>query len=191
LKTAGEFERIDIFLRAFQAAGGALSGPGVLLGPGDDAAVLAGGAPLAVTTDALMENVHFRRDWSSWEQVGHKALAVNLSDLAAMGARPLAFTCAVGLPATFGVADLEALARGMGALASRSGAILVGGNFTAAGEISITITAFGTTRHGRVTPSFSSAMSGRRPPSFAHFAPDSACRPGGARSSHRSRSPRG
>jgi len=139
----GEFERIDLFLRAFEAAGGATHGRAVLLGAGDDAAILAPGPALAVTTDALVEDVHFRRQWATWAQIGHKALAVNLSDLAAMGARPSAFVCALGLPPEVDDQALAEMAGGMGKLAARFGAILAGGNFSRARETSVTITAFG------------------------------------------------
>jgi thiamine-monophosphate kinase len=140
---SGEFERIDGFLRAFREAGGVSSGPEVPLGPGDDAALVSVSGPLAVTTDAVIEDVHFRRAWATPGQIGHKALAVNLSDLAAMGARPVAFTCALGLPGDVDDAFLHELARGMGRVASRHGAVLAGGNFSRARELSVTITALG------------------------------------------------
>jgi len=97
---------------------------------------------LCVTTDAVVEGVHFSRPAFSLEDVGHKALAVNLSDLAAMGARPLWFTCAVAAPA-LSLAEARGLARGMGRLAAAHGCALVGGNFTRARELSVCITAAG------------------------------------------------
>jgi thiamine-monophosphate kinase len=139
----GEFERIDLFLQAFRDAGGRTSSPSVMLGPGDDAAIFQSRLPISVTTDALFEDVHFRRGWGTWEQVGWKSLAVNLSDLAAMGARPLAFTCAIGHPTEFEESVLIEVAQGMGRLASQHGATLIGGNFSRAKELSLTITAFG------------------------------------------------
>ena len=142
-----EFRFIDHFLGAFREAGGQTSGGEVLLGPGDDAALLSLTAPLAITTDALVEGVHFRRDWATWRQVGHKALAVNLSDLAAMGARPVAFLCALAIPRDMDETALLELARGMAPLAARHGARLCGGNVTRASELSITITALGVTKH--------------------------------------------
>jgi len=139
----GEFDFIDRFLAAFAEAGGELSGREVLLGPGDDCALLASPAPLAITTDAVVEGVHFRRDWASWAEIGHKALAVNLSDLAAMGARPVAFLCALAVPRELDEAALLELARGMAPLARQHGAVLCGGNVTRATQLSITITALG------------------------------------------------
>lgn len=139
----GEFELIQRFTDAFVRAGGALANERVVLGPGDDCAVLGGGGPLAITADVVVEDVHFRRSWFTWEELGHKALAVNLSDLAAMGARPVAFTCSLALPANVSAEDLDALAKGMGRLASRYDTALAGGNFTRAGELSVNITAIG------------------------------------------------
>lgn len=145
MSRTGEFGRIALFLKAFQAAGGALTSDRVPLGPGDDAAIVAPQRPLAITTDALVEDVHFRRRWATWEQIGHKALAVNLSDLAAMGATPTAFTCAFLLPDDVDDAALAGLGRGMAALAKQHGVVLAGGNFSRARDLSITITALGET----------------------------------------------
>jgi thiamine-monophosphate kinase len=133
----GEFSLIERFLEHFPRAR-------VPVGPGDDCAVLAPtrGA-LCVTTDAVVEGVHFTRAWFSPEDIGHKALAVNLSDLAAMGATPRWFLCALALPRDFPERELRGLARGMSALAREHRIALVGGNFTSASELSITITAAG------------------------------------------------
>jgi len=133
----GEFSLIERFLAFFPRAR-------VPVGPGDDCAVLAPtrGA-LCVTTDAVVEGVHFTRAWFSPEDIGHKALAVNLSDLAAMGATPRWFLCALALPRDFPERELRGLARGMSALAREHRIALVGGNFTSARELSITLTAAG------------------------------------------------
>jgi thiamine-monophosphate kinase len=137
VKAAGEFALIDDFLAAFPRAR-------VMLGPGDDCAVLAPGRrPLCVTTDALVEDVHFTRAAFRPADIGHKALAVNLSDLAAMGAAPRWFVCALALPRAFPRAHLRGIARGMSALARASGIQLVGGNFSAARELSLTLTVAG------------------------------------------------
>jgi len=133
----GEFDFIRRFLAHFPRAR-------VPVGPGDDCAVLAPqrGAQ-CVTTDAVVEDVHFTRAAFSPEDIGHKALAVNLSDLASMGAAPRWFVCALALPRDLPVRELSGLARGMAALASAHGIALVGGNFTSARELSVTITAAG------------------------------------------------
>lgn len=101
-----------------------------------------------MTTDAVFEGVHFKRPFFSFEDIGHKALAVNLSDLAAMGARPSWFVCAIAAP-ELEAAEVRALAKGMGALAKTHGIALAGGNFSRAAELSITITAAGTVEPGR------------------------------------------
>ena len=112
------------------------------LGVGDDCALLAPapGMQLAVSSDMLVEGRHFFADVSP-ERLGHKALAVNLSDLAACGARPLAFTLALALPRV-DAPWLEAFARGLLALADGHGCELVGGD-TTQGPLNICITVFG------------------------------------------------
>jgi thiamine-monophosphate kinase len=90
-----------------------------------------------------VEDVHFTRAHFSPEDIGHKALAVNLSDLAAMGAKPAWFLCALALPADFSQAHAVRLARGMAQLARESRIALVGGNVTRARELSVTLTVAG------------------------------------------------
>jgi thiamine-monophosphate kinase len=134
----GEFASIEAFVAEFPR----LRSP---FGPGDDAAVVPSfPGRLCVTTDAVVEGVHFRRTDGPLEDVGHKALAVNLSDLAAMGARPRWFLCALAAP-SLTRAEARALGRGMAALARRHRMALVGGNVTGALELSVTLTAAGTT----------------------------------------------
>jgi len=125
----------------------------VLTGIGDDAAVLAPARGMVeiVTTDALVEGVHFRREWSSAQDIGHKALAVNLSDLAAMGATPRAALLSLTLPATFPLDDFDALLDGFLALAARTKTPLVGGNISrSAGGLHIDVTVTGAVRPRRV-----------------------------------------
>ena len=112
------------------------------LGVGDDCALLAPapGMQLAVSSDMLVEGRHFFADVSP-ERLGHKALAVNLSDLAACGARPLAFTLALSLPRV-DEAWLAGFSRGLLALADAHGCELVGGD-TTQGPLNICITVFG------------------------------------------------
>jgi thiamine-monophosphate kinase len=120
--------------------------PTVLVGPGDDAAVLAPvrNERLVVTTDAVVEGVHFSRAFSTPTDVGHKALAVNLSDLAAMGATPRWALLSLVLPGGWPVADVEALVDGVAALARRHGVSVVGGNLTRTdGALIVNITAGG------------------------------------------------
>ena len=118
----------------------------VLVGPGDDAAVLAPGRNerLVVTTDAVVEGVHFSRAYSSPADIGHKALAVNLSDLAAMAATPRWALLSLVLPGSWQVTDVEDLVDGLAALASRHGVTVVGGNITRTdGPLVIDVTAGG------------------------------------------------
>jgi thiamine-monophosphate kinase len=116
----------------------------VTIGPGSDCAAVkvARGQQLVSTTDALIEGVHFDWRWFTPAQVGHKALAVNLSDLAAAGAAPRWFLCALGIPSGES-ARSAGIARGMARLAQLHGCALIGGNVSAAREWSITITALG------------------------------------------------
>ena len=137
-----EFSLIDAFRAHFD-----LSGHGVSLGSGDDCAVLAPspGMEICATVDAAVEGVHFSsRTFEDWE-IGHKALAMNLSDLAAMGAAPRWFLCSVAAPPDEEnlFQRLSNIACGMGKLARKSGAVLIGGNFTHADVLSIHITAMG------------------------------------------------
>ncbi len=119
-----------------------------VLGIGDDCALIqpGPGMQLAVSTDALVEGRHFLSTVAP-ERLGHKALAVNLSDLAACGAKPLAFTLALALPRvdeTF----LAGLACGLFALADAQGIELVGGD-TTAGPLNLTLTVFGEVPEGQ------------------------------------------
>jgi thiamine-monophosphate kinase len=141
----GEFEIIALFTHALPRAG-----RGVVVGPGDDAAVLRPppGEELVVTVDAVVEGVHFD-DRSTPADVGWKALAVNLSDLAAMGARPFAALVALGLPRNLGIPVVRGLARGLGACARQHRIAVVGGNVTRAGALSLTVTVLGTLPEGR------------------------------------------
>lgn len=116
--------------------------PGVLAGIGDDCALLqaAGGEALAVTTDTLISGRHFPERTAAFD-IGWKALAVNLSDLAAAGAEPRWFTLALTLPAV-DAEWLKGFAEGLGTLARQQRIALVGGD-TTRGSLSITITAMG------------------------------------------------
>src|SRR5882672_4597944 len=99
-----------------------------LLGPGDDAAVVA--APdgrVVASTDVLVEGRHFRRDWSSAADVGHRAAAANLADIVAMGAVPTALLIAFCGPPDLEVRWAEELTDGLVAEAARAGAAIVGG----------------------------------------------------------------
>jgi thiamine-monophosphate kinase len=124
----------------------------VLVGPGDDAAVLTPvrNECLVVTTDAVVEGVHFSRAFSTPADIGHKALAVNLSDLAAMAATPRWALLSLVLPGSWLVADVDALVDGVSALAGRYGVSVVGGNITRTdGPLVVDVTAGGDVRSRR------------------------------------------
>ncbi len=116
----------------------------------DDAAVLRPpeGQEIVLSCDTIVEGVHFLAD-DPPGSIGHKALAVNFSDLAAKGARPYVYLLALALPAKPEPPWLEAFAAGLGALQRRAGASLVGGDTTRTpGPLSITVTALGLVPHG-------------------------------------------
>ena len=151
----GEFELIERYFRRGPADRG---GDAVLLGIGDDCALLQAPSPgqvLAVSSDMLIEGRHFFAG-SDPGSVGHKSLAVNLSDLAAMGAQPLGFTLAIALPA-LDEAWLDGFCRGLFALADRFACALVGGD-TTRGPLAISITVF-----GQVPPGQALRRDGARP----------------------------
>jgi thiamine-monophosphate kinase len=119
---------------------------GVTLSIGDDAAVLVpGAAPLVWTVDAMVEGVHFRRAWLSFEEMGWRSLMAAASDLAAMGAAPRGVLSALVLPGDVGDDDLEALARGQADAARELGTAVIGGNLSGGSELSITTTVLGET----------------------------------------------
>jgi thiamine-monophosphate kinase len=121
--------------------------PGLKLGIGDDAAVWAPTPATwnVITTDALIENVHFRLRTTSWYDLGWKSLAVNLSDAAAMGARPRYAVVSLGVPGDVAVAAVEEFGRGLADVGARYGTALVGGDTVAAPCTTISVTVVGET----------------------------------------------
>ncbi|HEV2891332.1 MAG TPA: thiamine-phosphate kinase [Frankiaceae bacterium] len=113
-------------------------------GPGDDAAVVAvPDGRVVATTDVLVEGRHFRLDWSAPYDVGRKAAAQSLADVAAMGARPVALLVGFGAPGSFVADDAVALARGLADEAAACGASVVGGDVVAAPAVVVSVTALG------------------------------------------------
>lgn len=151
LREIGEFALIARIEALARVAFAGVRVPSVVLGIGDDAALLRlrPGEAVVVTTDALVEGVHFDFAQETPRVAGRRALAANLSDLAAMGARPLGFVVALAAPAATPVAHALGLARGMLDLALRFECPLVGGNVARASEISLAITVLGAVRRGR------------------------------------------
>jgi thiamine-monophosphate kinase len=144
---AGEFGLIEAIRRA--AGGGGRAG--WRLGIGDDAAILRvpAGRELVATVDALVENVHFRWSTTDARSLGHKTLAVNLSDVGAMGARPVGCLLVLGVPAGGDGVHLEGFFDGLLRLARRARCPLVGGDTVAAPVWTLSLTAFGTVARGR------------------------------------------
>ncbi|PZG13268.1 thiamine-phosphate kinase [Micromonospora craterilacus] len=119
-------------------------GSTVLLGPGDDAAVVAApDARVVASTDVLVEGRHFRRDWSGAYDIGRRAAAANLADVVAMGATPTALLVALCVPADLSTGWVEELADGLGAEAASVGASVVGGDMSASPTLTIAVTALG------------------------------------------------
>src|SRR5580704_16610204 len=134
----GEFGLIAALAARLPAA------PGTLVGIGDDAAVLA--APdgrVVASTDLLVENRHFRRDWSSAREVGGKAAAQNLADIAAMGAVPTALLVGLATPGDLPVVRAEDLAAGLAQECARVGAAVAGGDISAGPVLMLAVTAVG------------------------------------------------
>jgi thiamine-monophosphate kinase len=127
-------------------------GEGVVRGIGDDAAVLrpSPGMVLLVTTDLLLEGVHFRLEFTDPYRLGQKALAVNLSDIAACGGRPTAFLVSLAIPPETEVAAVQALYKGMMEQAHTYGVSLIGGDTSRAERLLISVTMIGEAEEGKI-----------------------------------------
>jgi thiamine-monophosphate kinase len=118
--------------------------PSAVVGVGDDAAVLAvPDGRVVASTDLLVEGRHFRRDWSGPQDIGAKAAAQNLADIAAMGAMPTALLFGLAIPGDTTVAWVLDVTRGMAAECGRAGAAIAGGDITSADAVMFGITALG------------------------------------------------
>jgi thiamine-monophosphate kinase len=134
----GEFELLAKVRERLPAAGGR-----VRIGSGDDAAVTVPGGATATSVDALVDGVHFRREQLTPAQIGHKALATALSDLAAMGAEPGEAYVALGAPEDLGESECLELVDGIVALAAATGTTLAGGDLTRAPVLTLAVTVVG------------------------------------------------
>src|SRR5262249_50712696 len=147
VRDVGEFGLIEALRQALPKK--VVESRRLRVGIGDDAAVWhqPRDESVLVTTDSLVEGIHFRLDWPDWRSLGHKALAVNVSDIAAMGGVPKLATVTLGLRGTERVADLQSLYRGLGALAAKQNMLVAGGDLVASPHcLAIHVTAIGTTR---------------------------------------------
>ena len=126
--------------------GALVAGENALVGPGDDAAVVSvSGNSFVVTTDTMIEDHDFRLDWSTGFDLGFKAIASNVADVAAMGAVPIALTVAIALPGSTDIKFLEDFADGLnaGIEALAPGAAVVGGDLASSDKVFISVTAHG------------------------------------------------
>ena len=138
LEQLGEFAVIDRLVR------GRRQPAAVAVGPGDDAAVVsAGDGRAVVSTDVLVQDRHFRLDWSTPHDVGRKAIAQNAADIEAMGARATAFVVGFGAPGDTPTAQVDALVDGMWDEAGRIGAGIVGGDLVSCPQWVLSVTVLG------------------------------------------------
>lgn len=141
VKEVGEFQLIEKLAAAVAGSGT----DRLKLGIGDDAAVWSPrpGRDLVASTDMLVENVHFRLDWSDWRSLGYKALAANLSDVAAMGAVPRVVLVSLGLRGSERDREIIELYQGMQELAHPCGVSIAGGDISSSTALTIAITVIG------------------------------------------------
>ncbi|OBH73038.1 thiamine-phosphate kinase [Mycobacterium mantenii] len=138
LRQLGEFAVIDRLVRGREQPSA------VVLGPGDDAALVSAGDGRAlVSTDMLVQDRHFRLDWSTPHDVGRKAIAQNAADVEAMGGRPTAFVVAFGAPGDTPAPAVDALVDGMWDEAHRVGAGIAGGDLVHCPQWVISVTVLG------------------------------------------------
>ena len=123
----------------------------VLLGVGDDCAAVTLPGTTVLTTDAMVEGVHFRPEWTTLTTLGEKAFAINASDIIAMGGEPTFALLSLGVPQETEVEDLDTFFDGFLRAANDCGATLIGGNMSAAPCLMISVTLMGQTSHGVIT----------------------------------------
>lgn len=122
----------------------------VEIGPGDDAALLrAPDGRVLVSTDVLVEGVHFRTDWATGEQIGRRAALAAMADIAAMGGSTTALVVGLSAPADTPVELLLALGKGLHEAAEEAGAAVVGGDVTKSGVLTVSVTVLGDLRGAR------------------------------------------
>ena len=157
----GEFALIETLI------GGLTSTPGVLIGPGDDAAAIATSGTLLSSVDVLVEGVHFRRDWAEAGDVGRKSVAVNVADIEAMGGRAVGMLVGFSSPGDLPVAWAREFAAGLQTECAAAGVALLGGDVTRARDVTVAVTVLGVTdgvepvRRGGAQPGDVVALIGR------------------------------
>ncbi len=172
--TVGDLGEVALIAAVLDRLG---SSDTLLLGPGDDAAVVAAAdGRVVATTDVLVEGRHFKRDWSTGTDVGVRAAAANLADIAAMGAVPTALLVGLAVPPDLPVQWALELADGLGEEAARAGAAVAGGDLVRGDLITIAVTALGSLEgrapvtRGGARPGDLVAVAGRLGWSAAGFA---------------------
>jgi thiamine-monophosphate kinase len=145
LAEVGEFALLEALRSLF------VPSAAVLVGPGDDAAVVSAERSVLVSTDMLVEGRHFRRDWVDAADVGHRAAAASLTDIAAMGGVTTGLVVAFAAPGKLPAQWALDLAAGLADEASFAGAAVVGGDVTESDAVIVAVTALGATSHAPVT----------------------------------------
>jgi len=155
--TVGEVGEFEVIARITARLGQAKH---VILGPGDDAAVIAAAdGRVVATTDLLVEGRHFRTDWSSGYDIGRKAAAQNLADIAAMGAVPTALLVGLACPPATAVDWIDLLTDGLRDESALTGAAVAGGDVVRAEQVMVAVTALGDLQ-GRAPVTRSGARAG-------------------------------
>ncbi len=153
LADVGEFGLIERITRDLT------TGPQVSLGPGDDSAVLSVDGSLVISTDVMNENVHFRNDWSSPADIGHRCVAAAVADIEAMGATPTAILIALSMPKTLPLDWVTKFTEGVQEETDAASVSLVGGDISHSELISVAVTTVGQTS-GRSVIKRSGAQAG-------------------------------
>jgi thiamine-monophosphate kinase len=148
----GEFGLIDLLAKMIKNAGvDRLGDDRPIIGIGDDAAAWRGDDSIQLATvDTVVQDVHFSLKTTTWQELGWKSLAINLSDIAAMGGTPKYTLVALALPVETAVKDVTKIYEGMIDAARQYGLAIVGGNISRAREISITITILGSSPENKI-----------------------------------------
>jgi thiamine-monophosphate kinase len=151
VKELGEFGLIDQLNKMIADAKINKRSPNLILGVGDDAAAWQSDNTIQLATvDTMIQGIHFTLDTATWQEVGWKSLAINLSDIAAMGGVPRYTLIALALPKDADVANVTELYRGMIVIAKEYGVAIVGGNISRGLQVSITITVLGSCSDNKI-----------------------------------------
>ena len=149
VKDLGEFQLIDLLAAALGTEHDATAGGRLMLSIGDDAAAWKGSDGATVlTTDTMVEGVHFSLDWTDWESLGWKAMATNQSDVAAMGCTPTYAVVSLGLRGDLPVTGLAEMYRGMAAACTANGGVVVGGDVVRSPTFFVTVAMTGSADGG-------------------------------------------